>query len=106
MFHRRCHRTSEYRSEKNVTDQRTKLTHVQGFEKLKSQDGIEHTVIILGLVTGMPWSWFGPISDNVASDFDISLDQVNWLGNIISCLYLPVSLSVPLFCSRYGIRRC
>ncbi|KAH7913496.1 major facilitator superfamily domain-containing protein, partial [Hygrophoropsis aurantiaca] len=96
--------------------------HDVSFEKLKSQDGIEHTVvqytlykrrysgligfIILGLVTGMPWSWFGPISDNVASDFDISLNQVNWLGNIISCLYLPVSLSVPLFCSRYGIRRC
>ncbi|KAH7921403.1 MFS general substrate transporter [Leucogyrophana mollusca] len=89
---------------------------------MKSKEGAEQTVVqytlykrrysgligfvVLGLVTGMPWSWFGPISTNAATDFDITLDQVNWLGNIISCLYLPVSLSVPLFCARYGIRRC
>ncbi|KAH7914081.1 MFS general substrate transporter [Hygrophoropsis aurantiaca] len=63
-------------------------------------------LFILGLAAGMPWSWFGPISNNVAADFDITLDQVNWLGNIISCLYLVVSLLLPTFCSRYGIRRC
>ncbi|KAF9227412.1 MFS general substrate transporter [Gyrodon lividus] len=62
--------------------------------------------IILGLVTGMPWCWFGPISTNAAENFAISLDQVNWLGNIVSCIYIPVSLTVPVFCSRFGIRRC
>ncbi|KAG1858154.1 MFS general substrate transporter [Suillus subluteus] len=62
--------------------------------------------ILLGLVTGMPWAWFGPISTDSARAFHISVDQVNWLGNIISCVYLPVSLLVPVFCSRFGIRRC
>ncbi|KAG2150568.1 major facilitator superfamily domain-containing protein [Suillus clintonianus] len=62
--------------------------------------------ILLALVTGMPWAWFGPISNDAAAAFDISLDQVNWLGNIISCVYLPVSLLVPVFCTRFGIRRC
>jgi MFS family permease len=62
--------------------------------------------ILLGLVTGMPWAWFGPISNDAARAFHISIDQVNWLGNIISCVYLPVSLLVPVFCSRFGIRRC
>ncbi|KAF9241533.1 major facilitator superfamily domain-containing protein [Melanogaster broomeanus] len=62
--------------------------------------------MILALMTGMPWSWFGPISTSAAEDFAISIDQVNWLGNIVSCIYIPVSLLVPVFCSRFGIRRC
>lgn len=62
--------------------------------------------ILLGLVTGMPWAWFGPISTDAAQAFNISIDQVNWLGNIISCVYLPVSLLVPVLCARFGIRRC
>ncbi|KAG1732249.1 MFS general substrate transporter [Suillus paluster] len=62
--------------------------------------------ILLGLVTGMPGGWFGPISNTTSEDFDISLDQVNWLGNITSCVYIPVSLLVPLLCMRFGIRRC
>ncbi|KAG2062460.1 hypothetical protein BDR04DRAFT_965106, partial [Suillus decipiens] len=33
-------------------------------------------------------------------------DQVNWLGNIVACTFLPVSLLVPVFCTRFGIRRC
>lgn len=62
--------------------------------------------IILGLVTGMQWSWFGPITNNVADDFHISVTQVNWLGNIMSCIYVPASIFIPVICSRYGIRRC
>jgi hypothetical protein len=42
----------------------------------------------------------------VVSEFGITLDEVNWLGNIIACIYLPVSLSVPEVIRRYGIRRC
>ncbi|KAG2078964.1 MFS general substrate transporter [Suillus decipiens] len=62
--------------------------------------------ILLGLVTGISWAWFGPISSDAAQDFDISIDQVNWLGNIVACTFLPVSLLVPVFCTRFGIRRC
>ncbi|KAG0703286.1 MFS general substrate transporter [Suillus ampliporus] len=62
--------------------------------------------ILLAVVTGMPWSWFGPISDSTSEDFGISLDQVDWLGNITSCVYIPVSLLVPLLCTRFGLRRC
>lgn len=62
--------------------------------------------ILLALVTGMPWAWFGPISTDTAQAFDISINQVNWLGNIISCVYIPVSLLVPVLCTRFGVRRC
>ena len=70
----------------------------------------------------MSLAWFGPISNNgrfiytplkklwslftVASEFGISLNQVNWLGNLIVCVYLPTSLIIPKMMSRYGIRRC
>lgn len=62
--------------------------------------------ILLGLATGMPWAWFGPISTDASKAFHISVDQVNWLGNIIACVFLPVSLLVPVLCARFGIRRC
>lgn len=62
--------------------------------------------IILGIVTGMQWSWFGPIATNTADEFGISLGQVNWLGNITFCIFLPASFLVPVISSRYGIRRC
>ncbi|KAH0827810.1 major facilitator superfamily domain-containing protein [Lanmaoa asiatica] len=62
--------------------------------------------VILGFVTGMPWAWFGPISTEAATQFEISVDQVNWLGNILSCIFIPISLFVPIFCSRFGISRC
>ncbi|KAG2368049.1 MFS general substrate transporter [Suillus spraguei] len=62
--------------------------------------------ILLAIVTGTPWSWFGPISNEAAQAFDISIYQVNWLGNIVACVFLPVSLLVPIFCTRFGIRRC
>ncbi|KIM65028.1 hypothetical protein SCLCIDRAFT_23124 [Scleroderma citrinum Foug A] len=67
--------------------------------------------IILGMGSAMPGTWFGPIANSgnaqlTAADFDISLIQVNWLGNIMLCIYLPISIFVPVICSRYGIRRC
>jgi hypothetical protein len=46
---------------------------------------------------------FDPV---VAADFSISLDQVNWLGNIVSCVYLPVAILVPTVCAKWGVRRC
>ncbi|KAL4073954.1 major facilitator superfamily domain-containing protein [Scleroderma yunnanense] len=62
--------------------------------------------VILGIVTGMQWSWFGPITTITADDFDISVTQVNWLGNIVACIFVPASIFIPVICSRYGIRRC
>jgi hypothetical protein len=37
----------------------------------------------------------------VVKDFDITLNQVNWLINIVSLVFLPVSLAVPRFCQRF-----
>jgi len=62
--------------------------------------------IVLAAVTAMGWPWFGPISDDMATDFNISLDQVNWLGNIYSCVFLPTAILIPIICSRWGVRRC
>jgi hypothetical protein len=40
------------------------------------------------------------------AEFHITLNQVNWLGNIVQFVYLPTALLVPLVCNRYGLRRC
>jgi MFS transporter, FLVCR family, MFS-domain-containing protein 7 len=71
----------------------------------------------------MSWPWFGPIANNsptsrplpssdltnithtVVTDFGISLDQVTWLGNLVALVYLPVSLAIPPFVKRFGLRR-
>ncbi|KAI9569600.1 MFS general substrate transporter [Boletus coccyginus] len=62
--------------------------------------------VILGFITGMPWAWFGPIATQAATEFDITVDQVNWLGNVMSCVFIPASLLVPIVCSRFGVIRC
>ena len=72
----------------------------------------------------MAWPWFGPITNNssfstlfsiyakisccfsVVTEFGYTLDQVNWLGNITSVIYLPVALLVPAICARWNVRRC
>lgn len=46
------------------------------------------------------------VSCTVSADFGITLDEVNWLGNLFSCTYLPISILIPAFCRRYGFRRC
>ncbi|KAJ7346561.1 major facilitator superfamily domain-containing protein [Mycena albidolilacea] len=63
-------------------------------------------LVVLNVVSGMTWPWFGPISNDMVAEFGITLDQVNWLGNVMACIYLPVSLAVPEVIRRYGIRRC
>ncbi|KAL0956303.1 hypothetical protein HGRIS_002460 [Hohenbuehelia grisea] len=62
--------------------------------------------VILNIVAAMGWPWFGPISNEMAQEFGITLDQVNWLGNIVALVYLPVSLLIPVVVARYGVRRC
>ncbi|KAJ3570015.1 hypothetical protein NP233_g4678 [Leucocoprinus birnbaumii] len=63
-------------------------------------------LIILNIVSALSWPWFGPISNDMAADFNISLDQVNWLGNIVALVYLPTAFLVPHIVARYGLRRC
>ena len=42
----------------------------------------------------------------MAAEFGITLDQVNWLGNIVAVIYMPAAILVPIIVSQYGIRRC
>jgi len=63
-------------------------------------------LVFLNIIAAMSWPWFGPISNNMVNEFGFTLDAVNWLGNIISLVYLPTALMVPTMVSRYGIRRC
>ncbi|KAF8813927.1 MFS general substrate transporter [Phlegmacium glaucopus] len=63
-------------------------------------------LIFLNIIAGMAWPWFGPISNNMATEFNITLDEVNWLGNVVACAYLPISLIIPKIVSLYGVRRC
>ncbi|KAJ7725873.1 major facilitator superfamily domain-containing protein [Mycena maculata] len=63
-------------------------------------------LVVLAIVSGMPWPWFGPISNNMVAEFGVTLDQVNWLGIVMACIYLPVSLLIPEIIRRWGIRRC
>ncbi|KAF9464950.1 major facilitator superfamily domain-containing protein [Collybia nuda] len=63
-------------------------------------------LFIMNIITAMSWPWFGPISNNMVKEFGFTLDQVNWLGNIVSLMYMPVALMVPIVVSKYGMRRC
>jgi hypothetical protein len=78
----------------------------------------------MNIVSGMAWPWFGPIANNslfanqmslstanklvhtVVKEFGFTLDEVNWLGNIVACVSLPAALITPTIISRYGIRKC
>ncbi|TCD60820.1 hypothetical protein EIP91_009489 [Steccherinum ochraceum] len=62
------------------------------------------SLMLLAATSGMVWPWFGPISNNVSSEFGFTLDQINWFGNTVNFVYLPVSVLVPVLFSRYGIR--
>ncbi|KAG7088672.1 hypothetical protein E1B28_012644 [Marasmius oreades] len=63
-------------------------------------------VVLLNIVGGMAWPWFGPISNNMVDDWGITLTEVSWLGNITACLYLSVALIMPGLFARFSIRRC
>jgi len=63
-------------------------------------------LVALNLVAALASPWFGPIASNVSEDFDISLNQVNWLGNIVACVYVLATPIIPWIVSKYGVRRC
>lgn len=63
-------------------------------------------LVLLNVIAAMPWPWYGPISNNMATEFGFTLDQINWLGNIMALVYLPTAILIPHIVSRFGIRRC
>ncbi|KAF8894114.1 major facilitator superfamily domain-containing protein [Infundibulicybe gibba] len=78
----------------------------QRFAGLSAWLGFPIPSVLLNIVSAMSWPWFGPISNNMVDEFGITLDQVNWLGNIVACVYLPTAILIPTIVSKYGIRRC
>lgn len=40
----------------------------------------------------------------MAVEFELTITQVNWIGNIVSFVFIPASLSVPYLCSKWGMR--
>ncbi|KAH9856353.1 major facilitator superfamily domain-containing protein [Lenzites betulinus] len=61
-------------------------------------------ICILNLVAGMVLVWFGPIANDVVRDFGYTLDEVNWLGNVVNLVYLPASFLVPYLYGKLGTR--
>jgi len=62
-------------------------------------------MFMLEVVSSASGPWFGPISDNVVRDFGFTLKEVNWLGIVINCVYLPTAFLTPVMTKRYGVRR-
>ncbi|GJE88916.1 MFS general substrate transporter [Phanerochaete sordida] len=60
--------------------------------------------MLLNIVAAMPNPWYGPIANNVSKDFGFTLDQVNWLGNVLNVVFVPSALLVPIVCRRFDIR--
>ncbi|KAI0632840.1 MFS general substrate transporter [Trametes polyzona] len=61
-------------------------------------------IVLLNIVSGMVLVWFGPIANDMVRDFGYSLNEVNWLGNVVNLIYLPSSIIVPLLYRRLGTR--
>ncbi|CAE6508631.1 unnamed protein product [Rhizoctonia solani] len=61
-------------------------------------------ICLLNIISGLNWLWFSSIAINTSQEFGVSLERVNWLGNSVNLVYLPVSVIVPLGFSRWGLR--
>ncbi|KAI0668890.1 MFS general substrate transporter [Trametes maxima] len=61
-------------------------------------------IVLLNLVSGMVLVWFGPIANDMVKDFGFSLNDVNWLGNVVNLVYLPSSIILPYLYGRLGTR--
>lgn len=74
----------------------------------------------LNLISGLNWLWFSAIAAQgmqstitvftsltvlqATEEFDISLQEINWLGTCVNVAYLPMSILVPLSLNRWGMR--
>ncbi|KAJ7901776.1 major facilitator superfamily domain-containing protein [Mycena olivaceomarginata] len=100
-------KSSDAEAKKDLYDGQPSVTEVISVHSGSSDYRLyKRRFVVLNIVSGMTWPWFGPISNDMVAQFGITLDQVNWLGNVMACIYLPVSLAVPEIIRRYGIRRC
>ncbi|KAJ7220282.1 major facilitator superfamily domain-containing protein [Mycena pura] len=61
--------------------------------------------IALNIVSGWPRPWFGSIANQASRELGYSLNRVNWLGNIMTCVCMPVVLSIPALATRLGLRK-
>ncbi|KAJ7116582.1 major facilitator superfamily domain-containing protein [Mycena epipterygia] len=61
--------------------------------------------ILLNIVSGWPRSWFGPIANQTASELGYTLDRINWLGNTMTVVCMPVVLLIPTLATRFGLRK-
>ncbi|OSD03709.1 MFS general substrate transporter [Trametes coccinea BRFM310] len=61
-------------------------------------------LVLLNIAAGMVLVWFGPIANDMVTDFGFTLSQVNWLGNVVNVVYLPASVVVPYLYARLGTR--
>ncbi|KAH9922288.1 MFS general substrate transporter [Epithele typhae] len=61
-------------------------------------------LVLLNIVSGLLLVWFGPIANDVVDEFGFTLDEVNWLGNVINLIYLPCAFVLPYLYGRLGIR--
>lgn len=60
--------------------------------------------VLLNIIKGCNWVWFGSIANSVSKEFGFSLRQVNMLGNVPHISYLLFSWCVPILVRRWGLR--
>jgi hypothetical protein len=73
------------------------LLRERGVDDISSQ-------VILNIVKGMNWVWFGAIANATTKEFNITLDEVNWFANAPHLSYLVFSWCVPILVRRFGLR--
>ncbi|KIM22040.1 hypothetical protein M408DRAFT_333098 [Serendipita vermifera MAFF 305830] len=61
-------------------------------------------LVLLNIIKGCNWVWFGAIANGISNEFGFTLSQVNMLGNVPHISYLAFSWCVPLLVRRWGLR--
>lgn len=61
-------------------------------------------LVLLNIVKGCNWVWFGSIANLMTAEFGFTLGQVNMFGNIPHISYLLFSWCVPILVRRWGLR--
>ncbi|KAG8817336.1 hypothetical protein FRC19_011415 [Serendipita sp. 401] len=61
-------------------------------------------LVLLNIIKGCNWVWFGSIANSITKEFHFTLGQVNMLGNIPHISYLLFSWCVPILVRRWGLR--